>query len=299
MFMKNSVLWCVSFALLFLFSCSNAQENSDFQEVETSVLWKIERDDLQYPTYLFGTMHLIEKEYFYFPQSLSDLISQSSNVVMELGGLPDYAATMKLMMLPEGQVMNDFFTEKEMNIIYQYMEDEMNISREAFNSSFVKMKPFVLLQLLTMNQFSSETESYENTITALAKEKQITISGLETAEEQLGFFDQIPLNEFGDMLMEYLKDSETMAEQTREMQRIYRKGDLDSLFQYMTESSPELMTFEDILLTNRNKKWITELKQYIHEKPTFIAVGAGHLAGKSGLVELLRKEGYDVKALSF
>jgi uncharacterized protein len=299
MFMKNSVLWCVSFALLFLFSCSNAQENSDFQEVETSVLWKIERDDLQYPTYLFGTMHLIEKEYFYFPQSLSDLISQSSNVVMELGGLPDYAATMKLMMLPEGQVMNDFFTEKEMNIIYQYMEDEMNISREAFNSSFVKMKPFVLLQLLTMNQFSSETESYENTITALAKEKQITISGLETAEEQLGFFDQIPLNEFGDLLMEYLKDSETMAEQTREMQRIYRKGDLDSLFQYMTESSPELMAFEDILLTNRNKKWITELKQYIHEKPTFIAVGAGHLAGKSGLVELLRKEGYDVKALSF
>ena len=52
------------------------------------------------------------------------------------------------------------------------------------------------------------------------------------------------------------------------------------------------------LLINRNKNWIPEISKYAKEKPTFFGVGAGHLPGENGVINLLRKAGYTVKAVS-
>ena len=55
--------------------------------------------------------------------------------------------------------------------------------------------------------------------------------------------------------------------------------------------------FEDILLTNRNKNWVKKIKPIMDSKNLFIAVGAGHLGGEQGLIDLLRKEGYEVEGV--
>ncbi len=55
--------------------------------------------------------------------------------------------------------------------------------------------------------------------------------------------------------------------------------------------------YEDILLTNRNKSWISQLKNIMRKESVFVAVGAGHLVGEKGLINSLRKAGYKVEPL--
>ena len=291
------LLYALIFSFPFLFACE-AQQHEVIQP-ESSLLWKITKDDLQHETYIYGTMHLIEKEFFYFPTSLEQLVSESQVLVMELEGLPDYTAAMNLMMLPEGQKIQDYFSESEMAQIYKFMENEMKMTKEVFDFTFGKMKPFIILQLITSKQFEGETESFEMTLQRIAKKNSLEIKGLETIAQQLGFFDQIPAKELGSMIVSYFEDQDSLIAQTKEMQRMYRKGDLDSLALFMNESAPELMAFEEILLSGRNKAWIPQLIDLIHQKRTFIAVGAAHLAGENGVLELLKQAGYTVTPIAY
>jgi hypothetical protein len=57
------------------------------------------------------------------------------------------------------------------------------------------------------------------------------------------------------------------------------------------------MAYEDIFLTNRNKNWIPKIEEMIRSKKTFIAIGAGHLPGEEGVIDLLRKKGFIVKPI--
>jgi uncharacterized protein YbaP (TraB family) len=263
------------------------------------MLWKIERDDLKHPTYMLGTMHLINKEYFYFPEKLKNLITSSQQLIMELEGLPDQAAAIELMRLPDSLSLSDYFTTEEMALVYQFAKEDMQMTKEMFDLTFGKMKPFIILQLITQKQFEGETESFEMTLMSLAKEHKIKTLGLETIQQQIGFFDIIPAKEFGNIIKSYFENADSLKEQTIIMQQIYRSGDLDSLARYMVESSPELMEFEDILLTDRNIAWVPQIVKFIFEKPSFIAVGAAHLAGENGLINLLRKEGFTVTPVAF
>jgi uncharacterized protein YbaP (TraB family) len=263
------------------------------------MLWKIEHDDLEHPTYIFGTMHLINKEFFYFPEALQKLIKNSEQLVMEMDGLPNQAQTVELMRLPDSLSMRDFFSEDQMALIYKFMEEEMKVTPEMFDMSFGKMKPFFILQLIAQKQFEGETESYEMSLINLARKNNIEMHGLETIEEQIGFFDAIPAEEFGNMIAAYFENADSLKMQTNQLQELHRSGDLDALAKFMVESSPDLLEFEDILLIDRNVRWIPQIIEMIHAKRTFIAVGAAHLAGENGVLELLKKQGYRVTPVAY
>jgi uncharacterized protein YbaP (TraB family) len=126
----------------FVYSCGVEKQAESIPE--TSLLWKIEREDLKHPTYLYGTMHLIQKEYFYFPEKLEKLVKSTELLIMDLEGLPDYASAMSMMLLPEGESIQDYFTDDEMELIYAFMETEMGMTKEAFDFSFGRMKPFII-----------------------------------------------------------------------------------------------------------------------------------------------------------
>lgn len=77
----------------------------------------------------------------------------------------------------------------------------------------------------------------------------------------------------------------------------YKEQRLDQIESII--NNPEFGTTEnqDILLDNRNKNWVGQLKEIMKKGPVFTAVGAGHLVGKAGLIALLRAEGYTVKGV--
>lgn len=301
MLLKNQFLFCVTF-LTALLACSahvpSAETESTDVVVEdgNSLLWKIEGNGCK-PSYIFGTMHMIDAEFFVMSASLSEKIKSSEAIIMEVGGMPGPLETLKLMTLDTGTVHN-YFTKEQMAELLEFFDKELGTSPETFHKVYGKMKPFFILQAISQGYFGDETASYDLAIMEMANEKKIPLVGLETIEQQLGFFDAIPPIEMANMIMASIGNYDDEKKQIKKLMEIYSEQAVDKLIPLMKKQSPELMVYDDIFLYNRNKAWIPKLEEEMAAKHCFIAVGAAHLFGEGGVIDLLKKEGYTVTAVS-
>ncbi|MEX2484595.1 MAG: TraB/GumN family protein [Brumimicrobium sp.] len=263
-------------------------------ERSSSLLWEVSGKKVKSPSYIFGTMHLIPRKQFLFPESLQEKVRNADLLVMEIGGLSEQMKGMQLMMLEEGELF-DYFTEEQADSIFDYSEEHLDYSEEQLRTMFGKMKPFVLIQLMTKEAFGENPASYEMSLEKIAKENEIQIEGLETIEEQMSLFDNLSSEEQVEMVMSSLRSVESSQEETEKLIEVYLSQDIDSLHKYMLESDMDFTTFEDNFLNKRNQKWIPKIKKMIKKNKAFIAVGAGHLGGENGVIQLLINEGYTVK----
>ncbi len=274
-----------------------------FSQHQSSLLWEVKKKGLKHKTYLFGTIHLISKEYYYFPEALESKIKKSKQVVLEVANLEEQSATLlPYLMLPGDQHIRDFFTPEQYDSITQYVEKKLGLNKTMFEMSMGKMKPFFLMQLMAMDIDMKNSESYDMNINAIAnKNKKIDVIGLETAKEQIGFFDAMSQENTGEMIMEQLRKADSQDNTFRTMEAIYATQNLDSLynFAYNEINQMESKSFEEILLIKRNENWIPKIEKIISQKPSFIAVGAMHLGGKNGIIELLRQKGYEVTPVKY
>ncbi len=265
---------------------------------QKSLLWKIEGNGLSKPSYLFGTMHLIEKDYFYFSKSLEKTIAKSDAVVMEIADI-NQADALKYLTLKEGSLF-DFFNKEQTDSLLIWVKANTGLDADAFRTSFGKMKPFVVLQTIMQLQFMGKTESYEKTITEIAQAKKIKTLGLETIEQQIGIFDNLSKEQQTEMVMAGVRgEGEGSKDELQVMQQFYKKQYLDSLYIYISSKQGVINDEQDVFLKGRNLNWIPQIKEIIKNQTAFIAVGAGHLGGESGVIELLKKEGYSVTPIKF
>ena len=296
--MKNFKIVLLACISLVVFGFTFLQSSE--KEPKTSLLWKIEGNGLKTPSYLFGTMHLIQKDYFYFPSALEKIIKKSDLILSEiaLDKMGDQKEALKYIYLKEGN-LSDFFNDKQKDSLYSWAKSKLMMEKEAFNASFGKMKPFVIVQTVIQMNFFGKTESYEMKIKELADKAKIPFSGFESVADQIAFFDNLPSEKQALMVMESIRDEDKNIALTNNMQGVYKRQQLDSLY-YMIKSEGGIITDEEeVFLTKRNANWIPKIKETIATKKTFIAVGAGHLAGEKGVIELLRKEGYSVTPIQF
>jgi len=140
------------------------------------------------------------------------------------------------------------------------------------------------------------TAGVEQGLSGAAKAKARPILGLETPEEQLGFFDQLSEGAQRRLLESALDDpAEARAEFAR-MVEVWRKGDVEGIartFDSELKQSPEL---REVLLKRRNARWAEWVDQRLDRPGTvLVAVGAGHLAGRDSVQEMLRARGIKAK----
>lgn len=266
-------------------------QTTEFPMKESSLLWKIEGPGIPKGSYLFGTMHMIEKEYFIFPDKLEKIVKKSEQLVMELPGLPNQKEAMKYVLLEEGTFF-DYFTPEQTDSILIWAKKEFKMDEAAFRATMSKMKPFVVVQMATQIHFMGKTESYEMTLEEIAKTNNLSISGLETIEQQMAFFDDLTKEQQAEMVMEGIRDSEKSIETMKEMEVLYQGQNVDSLYLMIQDEGGVISAESADFLDNRNAAWVPQIKEMIANKSCFIAVGAGHLGGPNGVIRLLEKEGY-------
>ncbi|TNE54560.1 MAG: TraB/GumN family protein [Bacteroidetes bacterium] len=291
--MNLKLSWSI-FLCSLLFLCSfSSEEHGKKLESSSSLLWKIEGTGVHKDCYLFGTMHMIQKDRFYFPTALQKKIRKSQLVISEvdLDDLDDQMKLMPYLTLQEGNVL-DFFTEKQQDTLLNWAKEEFFLDKEAFLASMGKMKPFVLLQLTTQMSMVGKVESYEMSIAKICKEEKIETLGLEGLEEQIGFLDALSKEQQAEMVIEAIRDGDKAVEMLRDLQDMYLRQEMDSLYLIAKNEGGTMGSLEQVFLAQRNHNWIPKIKAWIAEKSCFIAVGAGHLGGEEGVINLLRKEGY-------
>jgi uncharacterized protein YbaP (TraB family) len=130
------------------------------------------------------------------------------------------------------------------------------------------------------------------------KKEAKKLIGLESFEVQMNaLFNQFNLERQAEMLMEFVHEKDKAKDELVAMNKSYRSGDLKKLDELLSVQS---YTEEEskVMLDDRNKNWFEQLPSIMKEQQTFVAVGALHLSGKNGLINLFRNAGYTVTPLT-
>lgn len=268
---------------------------SNAQELEKSLLWKISGNGLNKPSYLFGTIHLTCDTSL--DENTLNALEATEQLYLELD-MDDKSIQMqmmKLMMMKDDVKLSTLLSPEDFQIVDEFLKKNLNMSAKLFDS----FKPFMISSMLFPKMLDCKSQSVESELMKITKEQNEEIFGLEKAEDQMKVFDEISYQDQADELLKTVKDNlEKDKKEFQEMITIYQNKDIEGMLKMMSDSDNKITSEnQDILLNDRNKKWIPIMIKIMKDKPTFFGVGAGHLAGEEGVIKLLRKQGYKVEAV--
>jgi uncharacterized protein YbaP (TraB family) len=269
------------------------------QNLEKSLLWKIYGNGAKDTSYLYGTIHLIEKKDFVVSKTLKDRFKKTESLVMEIQ--LDMDSTTKAFikenaLYPTGKSIKEYLSAEDFVFFQSYLKDTLKLGAIKTKLSEM-MRPFYI-QAIIMSAQMDKAVSYEKTFNKMAKKKEKL--GLETIQEQMSIIAGGELQIQVDELIRQLKSGELKADgELAKLVALYKLQDVQGLYDEMVNSMAKEggkmagVSKEDFL-DNRNKRWIPKLTSLMRSKSLFIAVGAGHLAGENGVIQLLKNQGYNV-----
>jgi uncharacterized protein YbaP (TraB family) len=256
---------------LFSFPLAAKEKRNENQENVHSILWKISGNGLEKPSYLFGTIHLICNEDYFFNPIMKRTFDECEKLILEINLNDPKTITeyQQGMMLPKGKELKDFFLNVEE---YQKFSEKLKKQTDIDVALFANLKPLILLSLIAQKSFECEnTSSYEMNLLELAKERTIAIEGLETSISQMKVFDDMKDDEIKRILMEGIDDMEKDNMLQQRMIEAYKDQNIDRLYELIL-SSKEFQNQQDALINQRNKNWVEKLPLIMKEKSCFIAV---------------------------
>ena len=269
------------------------------QSLEKSLLWKIYGNGAKDTSYLYGTIHMIEKKDFVVSKTLKNRFKKTESLVMEIQLDMDPAAKAFIKdnaLYPNGKSIKDYLNETDYNFFQTYLKDSMKLGVIKVKICEM-MRPFYAQSLIMADQMK-KSESYEKTFHKMAKKKEKL--GLETIQEQMSILAGGEIDVQVKDFIRDLKDGKLNASsEMAQLVSFYKNEDIQGLYNEMIVSMEKDggkiggVTKEEFL-DNRNKRWIPKLADLMKNKSLFIAVGAGHLAGENGVIQLLRNNGYNV-----
>ena len=260
---------------------------------QASVLWKVSGNGLEQPSYLFGTVHMICQSDFHMDERIENAFNNTETLMLELdmSSQQEMMQLQQLLVNPTGPYLHEYLTEEQYEHANQFFTDHVGANLQFLGA----LKPFALqATVLAVTAPCDTVASYEGYFLEQAVGADMPITAVETAEFQATLFDDIPMDQQVEWLWELIDDVEATQELFATFTQVYLAEDMDGIYDLMLED-PSFADFNELILDDRNLAWVAPIKEQIHAQPTFIAVGAGHLAGDVGMIELLRAEGYSVQ----
>ena len=292
--MKTTLL----LSFIFLFQCCNSQLHVKLKSSpgKNTLLWEISGKGLKKKSYLFGTFHMLCKDDISFSKNLQQALHQSEEVYfeMDLDDPTNTLGAMFFMNMKNGQTLKDLYTPNEFSKIEMFFKDSLKTSLTTFQ----KMKPSFLEVFLYPKMMPCKNLSgVEQELLKMAGKDKKEIKGFETIAFQASVFDSIPYSQQAKSLLKSIDSMKQYRIFFDSMIKVYKSQQLDSMEAML--NSPEFGVADgmEMLLDKRNVNWVKQLKTILPGKNIFIAVGAGHLVGKMGLIELLKKEGYTLRPI--
>ena len=277
------------------------------------LLYKISGNGLEKPSYIIGTHHLANVGFVEKINGVKEALTETDQVYGELKWdaltNPDTLQIMQQKMtLPEGKTLKDILTADQYKRLDAFMTAKLGagMSNPMVASQMAKLTPMALVTqfqvLLYMMNHMGEfdpTSTFDQYFQAQAEKNNLPCGGLETVSFQAEVLYGTPMERQVENLMCLVDNQEFTSQMMEEMSKAFYAQDLDALKKAMDvklgtscDSTPEE---EAALIDNRNADWLTKMPAIMQAKPTFFAVGAGHLPGEKGLLQLLRNAGYTVE----
>lgn len=270
------------------------------------ILWKLEKPGID-PSYLLGTMHVTDPRVVGMPPKAGDLAARASVIIIESDEILDETkAAAALLVKPELSMFTDGTTIAD----YLSDEDEKKLdaglrARGIPLAAVARMRPWILSSFVALSPCEltrkAEGKSFlDKKIAEDAVAAGKPVKGLETLAEQLEAMAQLPVEFHLQALIETLALGDRMNDIMETMTELYLSGDIGMTMPMLRAVSPEdkgsdesgYAAFEQRIVIDRNKIMATRAAPLLDKGNAFMAVGALHLSGADGLVELLRRQGF-------
>ncbi len=283
-----------------------------YGSANAQLLYKISGNGLKSPSYIVGTYHLAPASFADEIAGMSDAFAAVEQVYGEVDMLSAQSSQMAMvqaMMLPEGKYVSDMFSEEEMERINAYVRGAMgmDLNHPMLRDQLGRMRPSVLAMQLGLLEFMKITPNFnpndliDNYFQMEARKKGLTVGGFESVEFQMELlYGDSTDEEEREALLKLVDDKEALLAEMKAMTEAYFSFDMKGIHA-LTIRSVEIgdMSPEEFreMITDRNHNWVEVMPEIMAAKPTLFVVGAGHLPGDDGVLELLKAQGYKVKAV--
>jgi len=275
-----------------LSSAATAQDITPPSVTAEPAMYKIADEDTT--IYVLGTIHVLPSHYEWFDGEIKTAFDASDELVLEMVS-PDPAAMQGLIQTmavdPDGTQLRSYFDE-DFKTLYEQRLASLDIPPAALDVFEPWMASVTLSSLQMMSMGLNPEAGVETSLTSAAEAADKPISGLETPEEQLGFFDNLSKDAQLHMLKSGVEEWDEGAEAITEMLADWSAGDIAGLSELMNEEMAEQPELNEVLLTARNARWAEWVKTRLETPGTvFMAVGAGHIGGEDSLFDALEDSG--------
>lgn len=261
-------------------------------------LWRITTN--KSTLYLLGSIHMMKPDVFPLSDAIEEAFRSSARLVLEvnLDGLnsPDAQQAMLAKgLLPEGKRLGQVLSPETYRQVQQKVEAlQLNIG------AISRMKPWFLSLALAAMKMQQLGYNPENGVDRYFFGKAINakkpVVGLETADFQISLLDSLPAKTQEEALLQTLNELDQFEKEIEQVVRAWKAGREKELESLLLESFKEYPEVYAKIVTDRNRNWLAALESHLRgEGSTFVVVGAAHLVGRDGVVELLRKRGYSVE----
>ena len=274
------------------------------------LLWRIEKPGAT-PSWLYGTMHVADPRVVEMTEAARAAYDGADTVVVEIkevtnleGAMASIMVDPSLTMLPDGKTIQDLLDEESLAQL------ETVLDERGLPMTFIaRMKPWMIFSLISVPECelarrSRGEEFLDMRLAKGALEQGKTLKGLETLKEQLSILSGLPLDVQAVLLADTAALGSVLDDMTRTMTDLYLDENI-SMFMPLfkaTAVNPDVSDditgayakFEEDLIETRNHKMAERVQPILDDGNAFVAVGALHLPGEDGLVELLRNAGYTV-----
>lgn len=274
------------------------------------LLWKLEKEG-QAPSFLFGTMHLTDPRVTSLTPAARTAFDAAETVVIETTDVLDQASMMaalmqkpELMMFTDGTTLSSLLSPADAAAV-----DAALARRGIPPASVAKMKPWMIAAMVALPacEMARKTAGAPVLDVKLAQDAKASgkrLAGLETAAGQLEAMASLPMGFHMSGLVETLKLGDRIDDVVETMIVLYLQGDTGMFWPLFRATLPGSGTdksgyaaFEETMITARNKIMAEKAEPLLASGSAFVAVGAMHLPGPDGLIELFRKAGYTVTSV--
>lgn len=275
----------VLLVVIALFSVSiQAQEIQ--APLKNSLLWEISGNGLANKSYLYGTVHVICASDYFLTEKVKKALENSNKLILEINMAdPNEIASMQDLAMGK-LTLDKTLNSSQLSKLDEILKKNTGMTVQQVNGYSLT----TVMSLISIKSFNcNELKFYEMEFIAKAKERKMEVSGLETVKNQFSIIENAYTTD--EMIASV---AESNSELNKALVNEYKNENIEMLYKNSTTEKLMSVKTRAEMLDNRNINWVKALPEMLLNESSFIAVGAAHLAGEFGVINLLRKAGYSV-----
>ena len=271
---------------------------ADLSAQEKSLLWKVSKDTNS--IYLLGSIHYLRKENYPLKNAVLDAFEASKRLVLEIDLNATSAENARRVTL-EKAVYRDG-TSLPQNIgedTYQLAAQraaQLGIDMRLLNPMKAWFAALTLIAIKLQAIGLDPNLGVDRYLATEAKRRGKPTSGLETLEFQIGLLDQLSKKDQELMLRETVGELDLLDQNLNDIVRSWIDGDDALLAKLLLAGMMEYPEVHQKIIVERNRRWLPEIEKLLQQgNGAMVVVGAAHLVGQDGVIEMLRAKGYSVE----